>query len=439
MGESRLAQSQQKLEMICEVFRGLAGQGMTWVSIPQLIAEAHRRQLNLSRELIGDYVRRYSVNDPSNRNLSPKHYLGTPRFVAADHQPKRGREYRLLSEAERQSFLRDPREDWHERPYAEFEASYAPQVERTVHKPVHRQTRAGAHKKPEARDQRVRVHELARELRIDHRKVIEAAKRHGADVSLPKSGLDDSVATRVRKELAVTKQQGALRAAKSQPPRQVTHGIKEPPSKEARHQPPKKTPSVAAHGRAARQTAIHEASREVLTPKGASAAGVKTKPKSAASHGSRPAKAGQLTVIVDVSNVAREERDPKGRAKLANFLHLVDQLEKHQIKIIAIADATLWGHIDREEEFKECCRTGIIKQAPTRTEADVWILEKASAAGAYIISRDTFRDRIEKYPGCRERIVSFMVFDSEVMLDPEHQLTTMIRQAESKKAGRKRK
>ena len=50
----------------------------------------------------------------------------------------------------------------------------------------------------------------------------------------------------------------------------------------------------------------------------------------------------------------------------------------------------------------------MIKQSPARTEADAWILEVASQAGGFIISRDTFRDRIEKYPGVRGRVVSFM-------------------------------
>src|SRR5205823_13112010 len=126
-------------------------------------------------------------------------------------------------------------------------------------------------------------------------------------------------------------------------------------------------------------------------------------PKAVESHSHHPPKAKPLTAIIDVSNVAREERDEKGRAKLTSFLHLVDQLEKGHVKVIAIADAGLWGQIDREEEFKECCRRGVIKQSPSRTEADVWILEKAQETGAYIISRDTFRDRIEKYPGIRDQ------------------------------------
>jgi hypothetical protein len=185
-------------------------------------------------------------------------------------------------------------------------------------------------------------------------------------------------------------------------------------------------------GTALKQTRTAKQSRKPVAAPAADAL-VAAKHPAASKDGAQVSKSSHSIVVIDVSNVAREECDAQGRAKLESFLHLLAQLERGKVKVIAIADASLWGQIDREEEFKEYCRRGVIKQAPSRTEADAWILQKASEAGGYIISRDTFRERIARYPGVRERIVPFMVFDGEVMLDPEHPFTAMIHRPVRKK------
>src|SRR4030095_4556908 len=112
-----MSQSTRKLEIICGLFDGLAAQGAIWLSVPDLCAESDRLQSGLSHALVGDYVRRFCINDPSNRSASPKHFLESPRFVTSDPQHRRSRQYRRLTREEHDAFLRDPRTDWHERPY----------------------------------------------------------------------------------------------------------------------------------------------------------------------------------------------------------------------------------------------------------------------------------------------------------------------------------
>jgi hypothetical protein len=141
----------------------------------------------------------------------------------------------------------------------------------------------------------------------------------------------------------------------------------------------------------------------------------------------------QLLAIVDVSNVTREELDERGHAKLGTLKNLIEKLEASGVKTIAIADASLQAQIDDETAFRDYCRRGLIKQSPSRTEADGWILQLASEVDAYIISRDIFRERIEKFPALRSRLVSFMVFDGSVMLDPEHPFTHAIRESTKKR------
>jgi len=386
-----MSQSTRKLEIICGLFDGLAAQGAIWLSVPDLCAESDRLQSGLSHALVGDYVRRFCINDPSNRSASPKHFLESPRFVTSDPQHRRSRQYRRLTREEHDAFLRDPRTDWHERPYTDLAAHYQP--------PAKLPARPAPRRKPapslepvsasgvEAAVKVIKVHELARELRVDHQRVIDAANRLGAKAELPKSLLAADLAEMVRRELR-----------------------------------PVPTPR--------RETPVRAAPPAPVAP--LPAAPVEASP-------ARKEKAPPAVVVIDVSNVAREECDAQGKAKLSSFENLIGQLAGWGLKTIAIADASLWGQIDREDEFKDYCRRGVIKQSPARTEADAWILEVASQAGGFIISRDTFRDRIEKYPGIRGRVVSFMVFDGVVMLDPEHPFIELVKKDGQRKPARKKR
>ena len=45
---------------------------------------------------------------------------------------------------------------------------------------------------------KVRVYELAKELKLENRKVIEDARRLGVDVSVPSNTLPDAVADKIR-------------------------------------------------------------------------------------------------------------------------------------------------------------------------------------------------------------------------------------------------
>ena len=60
---------------------------------------------------------------------------------------------------------------------------------------------------------------------------------------------------------------------------------------------------------------------------------------------------------------------------------------------------------------------GTIRQAPAGTDADYFLLEFAEEFDASIVTNDRFRDRIEKYPELRNRLVRYMVVGAEVVLE----------------------
>src|SRR5205085_1081091 len=107
----------------------------------------------------------------------------------------------------------------------------------------------------------------------------------------------------------------------------------EPPSAVLKQAPPQAPPPVPKRTRASTPAkvetpaAVSKVGRQTRR-RTASAALDAAKPKAAAHEaaskdGAPHRKASSPVVIVDVSNVAREECDEQGRAKLENFLHLL--------------------------------------------------------------------------------------------------------------------
>src|SRR5262249_53083021 len=161
---------------------------------------------------------------------------------------------------------------------------------------------------------------------IAHQKVIEVAQRLGADASLPKSRLDDGVAAHIRQELAPPKES----AHRAEPSHAAPHQAspKAPPQapKKTRASAPAKVEAAAAVSKTSRTTRSRRTAPASAKPEASTheAAARETASKDGAPH----RKSSSQVVIIDVSNVAREECDAQGRAKLESFLHLLAQLER---------------------------------------------------------------------------------------------------------------
>lgn len=120
-------------------------------------------------------------------------------------------------------------------------------------------------------------------------------------------------------------------------------------------------------------------------------------------------------VLVDGSNVAHSSEGPEPR--LANILAVRDKLVEEGLDPIIVVDAALRHQIDDEAGFEALVEGGTIRQAPAGTDADYFLLEFAEEFDASIVSNDRFRDRIEKYPELRSRLVKYMIVGEEVVLE----------------------
>jgi hypothetical protein len=120
-------------------------------------------------------------------------------------------------------------------------------------------------------------------------------------------------------------------------------------------------------------------------------------------------------VLVDGSNVAHSSEG--GAPRLANILAVRDKLIEEGLDPIIVVDAALRHQIDDDRRFEALVEGGTIRQAPAGTDADYFLLEFAEEFDASIVSNDRFRDRIEKYPELRSRLVKYMIVGDEVVLE----------------------
>ncbi|MHB0950104.1 MAG: NYN domain-containing protein [Gemmatimonadaceae bacterium] len=120
-------------------------------------------------------------------------------------------------------------------------------------------------------------------------------------------------------------------------------------------------------------------------------------------------------VLVDGSNVAFSGEGE--RPLLANILAVRDKLVEDGMEPIVVVDAALRHQIDDSGGFERLVDDGLIRQAPAGTDADYFILSFAEELDASIVSNDRFRDRIDRYPELRKRLIKYMIVEGEVVLE----------------------
>ena len=124
---------------------------------------------------------------------------------------------------------------------------------------------------------------------------------------------------------------------------------------------------------------------------------------------------GASLVLVDGSNVAHSSEGEQ--PVLANIVAVCDKLREEGYDPVVVVDAALRHQIDDRSRYEQLVETGTIKQAPAGTDADYFILSFARELGASIVSNDRFKDRIDRYPEVRERIIRYMIVAGEVVLE----------------------
>jgi hypothetical protein len=119
--------------------------------------------------------------------------------------------------------------------------------------------------------------------------------------------------------------------------------------------------------------------------------------------------------LVDGSNVAHSSEGEL--ARLENIRVVVLKLREEGYEPIVVADAALRHQIDDKDAYEERVVKGKIRQAPSGTDADYFILAFARELDAVIVSNDRFRDRQEAFPDAQDRMIRYMIVADEVVFE----------------------
>ncbi|MCE7736343.1 MAG: hypothetical protein GPJ54_15790 [Candidatus Heimdallarchaeota archaeon] len=125
------------------------------------------------------------------------------------------------------------------------------------------------------------------------------------------------------------------------------------------------------------------------------------------------------SVIIDGSNIAWEQTNPKRKPMINNIIRSYKSLKENGFKkIVIIADAALRYQIDDRDELDRLVKSGFIKLVPAKVNADGFILRFSAENGYLILSNDLYKEFRDTYSWIDERRVPYTILDDRFYLHP---------------------
>lgn len=124
----------------------------------------------------------------------------------------------------------------------------------------------------------------------------------------------------------------------------------------------------------------------------------------------------EKVAVVDASNVAYAELSEKGQPKVSNIVAVCQALRGLGYRPIVIADASLRHVVDDPAQLEGLLDQQDVRQSPSGTQADYFVLQVADDLGAVVVSNDDFQEYRDRYAWIDERRVPLMIVGGEVML-----------------------
>ena len=121
-------------------------------------------------------------------------------------------------------------------------------------------------------------------------------------------------------------------------------------------------------------------------------------------------------IVVDGANVAYAEMSKEGDPRVSNLVDMRRYLQQAGYTPIIIVDASVRYEIDDPKQLEALLDRQAVRQAPSDTDADFFILETAKQHNAKIVTNDKFDQFRDEYPWIEERRVPFMIIDGEIIL-----------------------
>ena len=97
-------------ELIVDALSSAHSEGQEWLRAREIVQAVEAIAPGTNAATVRRQVKFHCINDPNKKHSFSLRYLKNPRLIT-DDPTMRGKRYRLLSEAERNTFLANPRED----------------------------------------------------------------------------------------------------------------------------------------------------------------------------------------------------------------------------------------------------------------------------------------------------------------------------------------
>lgn len=121
-------------------------------------------------------------------------------------------------------------------------------------------------------------------------------------------------------------------------------------------------------------------------------------------------------IVVDGANVAYVERSHDGKPKVSNLTAVYHALEREGFDPIVIVDASLRYDVDDPDQLEALIDGQRVRQAPSGTDADYFVLEFAGDHDAFVVTNDNYEAYRDRYPWIEDRRVPVMIVQGEVEL-----------------------
>lgn len=131
----------------------------------------------------------------------------------------------------------------------------------------------------------------------------------------------------------------------------------------------------------------------------------------------RVLKATTTRVLIDASNVARQEKNARGKGQIKHLLGMRDELRRRDcFPILIYADASLPYNLDEPDELLGMVKRGEIIMADAGIEADELLAREARRTGAYVVTNDR-NFYLKVSPDYEPPRITFRVHDGVLIVD----------------------
>lgn len=121
-------------------------------------------------------------------------------------------------------------------------------------------------------------------------------------------------------------------------------------------------------------------------------------------------------IVVDGANIAYVERSQEGKPKVSNLTAVAKALQEEGFEPVIIVDASLRYDVDDPDQLEALIDAQRVRQAPSGTDADYFVLETAADYDALVVTNDEYQAYRDRYSWIKDRRVPVMIVNGEVEL-----------------------